>query len=91
MKNTPVYIQTLSYAVKHEEVEAYRASYKANMACKTAISEAINTHYNDNRLDSKSALAEIAEKFSLARIAIVTAVSIREQDWDGRISDKNKT
>lgn len=89
-KNIP-YSKTLNYAIEYGETQDYRASYKANMACKTAISEAINKHYKDNCLDSKSALDELTEAFSLARIAIITAVSIREQDWDGRISDKNKT
>ena len=42
MKDIPIYDKTVSYAIEHNELEAYRASYKMNMACKAAISDAIN-------------------------------------------------
>ncbi len=41
MNNIPVYDKTAAYAAEHNEREAYRASYKANMACKNAVSETI--------------------------------------------------
>ena len=90
MKDIPIYNKTVSYAIEHNELEASRASYKMNMACKAAISDAINRAYTDNSLNSQNALKELAETFSLKRIAVITAVSIREQDDDGRISVQNK-
>ena len=90
MKDIPIYDKTVSYAIEHNELEAYRASYKMNMACKAAISDAINSAYTDNSLNSQNALKELTETFSLERIAVITAVSIREQDHDGRISVQNK-
>ena len=90
MKDIPIYDKTVSYAIEHNELEAYRASYRMNMACKAAISDAINRAYTDNSLNSQNALKELTETFSLERIAVIMAVSIREQDHDGRISAQNK-
>lgn len=90
MKNIPVYDKTASYARENNELETYRASKKANMACKTAISDAIRKNYNNNTLDTKTALKELTESFSLERIAVIAAVSLRDKDWDGRISNANK-
>lgn len=90
MKNIPVYDKTASYARENNELEAYRTSKRANMACKTAISDAIRKNYNNNILDTKTALKELTESFSLERIVVITAVSLRDKDWDGRISRENK-
>ena len=89
--HTPVYPHDAAYAAKHDELEAYRASYHANVACKKAIENAINGNYKDWSLDSKSALAQVTELFSMERIAYVLAATVRHKDWDGRISDTNKT
>ncbi len=91
MKNIPVYDKMASYARENNELEAYRTSKKANMACKTAISDAILKNYNNNTLDTKTALKELIEGFSLERIAVIAAVSLREKDWDGRISQWHTT
>ena len=90
MDKTPIYDKTVAYASEHGELEEYRASFKANMACKSAITEALAKHYKDNRLDTESALKELKESFTLERIGLVIAVTVREQEWDGRISHTNK-
>ena len=90
MDKTSIYDKTVAYASEHGELEEYRASFKANMACKSAITEALAKHYKDNILDTKSALKELTEGFTLERIALVIAVTVREQEWDGRISHTNK-
>ena len=90
MDKTPIYDKTVAYASEYGELEEYRASFKANMACKSAITEALAKHYKDNRLDTESALKELKESFTLERIGLVIAVTVREQEWDGRISHTNK-
>ena len=47
---TPLYHYPASYAREHGELEQYCASYKANVACKQAIENAIADNYHDNRL-----------------------------------------
>ena len=87
---TPVYRQSAAYAREHGELDAYRASNKANMQCKEAIVDAIHANYRDNRLDTKTTLAQLAPKFGLDRISYLLAVTVQFKDHDGRFSDTNK-
>lgn len=86
---TPVYPYPGSYAREHGELEQYRASHKANIACKQAIEAAIREHYHDNRLGKEAAL-EVIDAFGMDRTLYVLAATVREKDWDGRISRSNK-
>lgn len=88
-RNTPIYLQSAAYALKHEEADAYRVSHQANVACRYAIEEAINNHYRDNRLDVSCA-KDIVAAFGMERVQTVLASTIQAVDWDGRISDANK-
>ena len=89
LRETPVYPYPASYAQEHGELEQYRASSKANAACKEAIEAAIREYYHDNRLDSQAA-AQVVEAFGLDRTLYVLANTVQQKDWDGRISPGNK-
>lgn len=89
MKDVPIYKYPASHAQEHDELNAYRASNKANMACKEAIEEAIRDHYRDNCLGS-DAVKQVVEQFGYDRVFHVLAVTVRQKDWDGRISQDNK-
>lgn len=90
MRNkTPLYHFPASYAHEHGELEQYRASYKANIACKEAIEQAIAEHYRDNRLGTE-AVHQVLEQFGYDRMFYVLANTVRQKDWDGRISRDNK-
>lgn len=84
-----VYPQTAAYAREHGELEAYRASHRANVDCKNAIEDAISANYKDSRLNM-ACLKEVTDRFGLDRTVHVVANTIRDKDWDGRISDENK-
>ena len=88
--NVPVYTKAPAEAREQGEIEIYRESRKANSACADMIDAVLSKHYNNNRIDSESALNDLLEKFSADRIALVTALNIRSKDWDGRISRENK-
>ena len=66
LRETPVYPFPASYAQEHGELEQYRASNRANAACKEAIEAAIREHYDGNSLDSQAA-AQVVEAFGLDR------------------------
>lgn len=85
----PVYPHPASYAQKHGELEQYRASQKANVACKEAIEVAIREHYHDNHLDSQAA-AQVIEAFGLDRTLYVLANTVQQKDWDERFSRGNR-
>ena len=75
MKDIPVYRFPAEHARENGELELYRASNKANAACKEAIEKAIS---------------EVAEQFGHERILYVLAITIRQKDWDARFSADNK-
>jgi hypothetical protein len=87
--NTPVYKYPAVYARENDELEQYRASHKANIACRDAINDAIRDNYRNNCLSSDTAKQVIAE-FGFDRTLYVLATTVREKDWDGRIDRKNK-
>jgi len=89
LRETPIYPYPASYAQEHGELEQYRASSRANIACKEAIESAIREHYHDNQLDSQAA-TQVVNAFGLDRTLYVLANTVQQKDWDGRISPGNK-
>ncbi len=89
MNTIPLYKYPAVYARENGELEQYRASYKANIACKEAIETAIRDNYRDNSL-GKEAVKQVTEQFDFERTFYVLATTAREKDWDGRISRDNK-
>lgn len=89
MKNLPVYKHPASYAREHDELAAYRASNRANAACKEAIEAAIRDHYRDNRLDT-AAVAQVVQQFGYDRAFHVLAITVCQADWDRRYSPDNR-
>ena len=88
--NIPVYAKSLPEARELDELDIYRASRKENAACANMIDSFISKHYNDNSLDSESALNDLLERYPIERIALVSAVNIADKSRDGRISNENK-
>ena len=89
MDKTPLYKYPAAYARENGELEAYRASHKANIACRDAIDAAIRDNYRDNCLSPDAAKQVIAE-FGFDRTLYVLANTVREKDWDGRIDYRSK-
>ena len=58
-------------------MDAYRASHKANVACKQAIEAAIREHYRDNSLGKEGA-QQVIEQFGLERVQYVLANTVRQ-------------
>ena len=88
--NIPVYAKSLPEARELDELDIYRASRNENHACANMIDSFISKHYNDNSLDSESALNDLLERYPIERIALVSAVNIADKSRDGRISNENK-
>jgi len=89
MNMIPVYKYPAAYARENNELEQYRASYKANVACKNAIETAIRDNYRDNCL-GKEAVKQVADQFGYERMFFVLANTVQRKDFDGRISRNNK-
>ena len=87
---TPVYLQSGVYARDNDELDVFRASYKANVACKEALEESINANYGDNRLNTAAIYKDVVGKFGAERVKFVLATTIQHRDWDERFSRSNR-
>ena len=90
LRETPLYTQSGTYAYEHGELEQYRASNEANMACKKAIEGAIRDHYSGYCLDGKAAVAEVVNTFGQERTKYILANTVQQEDWDDRFSHSNR-
>ena len=88
--HTPVYKNDAEYAIEHDELPAYRESFRVNMACRDALETAIHESYHDYCLDTGKAATQVAAQFGMERMAYVLANTVRAFDHDGRISRNNK-
>ena len=50
-RELPLYRHDAAYAREQGNLDLYRASRRANIACKEAIEASLSEHYRDNRLD----------------------------------------
>lgn len=90
LRSAPVYPYPRDYAVENDELDKYRLSRKASIACKEAIEQAIGEHYANNSLDTAAAVKQVVDAFGYDRMMYVLAVTVKHKDWDGRISQSNK-
>lgn len=86
----PVYRETANHAYEAGELETYRASRDANIACKEAIEAAISENYVDYRLSTRVAVETILEQFSEERVQYVLANTVQHNLHDGRYHAENK-
>ena len=86
----PVYREMANYAYEAGELEQYRSSLAANIACRDAIEQAVGSYHQNNRLDAKEAVQSVLEQFSPERVSYVLANTIQQKDSDGRISHDSK-
>ena len=77
MNRIPLYPHTAAYALEHGELEQYRASLQANIACKNAIEAAIRQHFDGMHLNE-------------AAVTEVVANTLQQKSWDERFSPSNK-
>ena len=85
----PVYRQNAAYASEHGELEQYRVSHQANIACKEAIEQSIDQNYDGRRL-AKGTADKVMQKFGPERVMYVLAYTIQQKWWDGRFHPYNK-
>ena len=88
--DVPVYREMANYAYEAGELDMYRASRDANMACKEAIEAAISENYVDYRLSTRVAVETVLEHFSEERVQYVLANTVQHNLHDGRYHAENK-
>ena len=88
--DVPVYRETANYAYEAGELDMYRASRDANMACKESIEQAISDNFSNNHLSTEAAVTSVFDQFSPERVQYVLANTIQHKDHDGRIHQSLK-
>ena len=88
--DVPVYREMANYAYEAGELDIYRASRDANMACKEAIEAAISENFSNNHLSTEAAVTSVFEQVSPERVQYVLANTIQHKDHDGRIHQSLK-
>ena len=91
-KFPPVYERPLQEAVKHGELEQFRASHKLNVECAKAIDAALEKHYDYDTYDVNTAAAskEVVAQFGFDRTMAVLANTVRHYNFDGRFSKASR-
>lgn len=87
-EHKPLYMWSLDYAVRSNERDLWRESYRENCDCARAIEQAINKNYRDNCLND--CIQPIIERYGFDRVNWVLANTIQEKQDDGRFSQENK-
>jgi len=90
MKNdTHLYPYSLEYAREQDEVDRWRESYKANVACSRDMEQSIRDHYHNDRLDPEC-VKQVTDAWGFRRTGFVLSNTIQYKDWDGRFSAANR-
>ena len=88
----PIYKQSADHAFANDELQAWRDSHDLNVECGRAIDKAVsNSNYEKYRYDLKTAARTVIEEFGVDRVAWVVAGNVNYHDYDGRLSNGNKT
>ena len=89
-KISEIYRNSGSYAREHGEIEKWRESKAANIACRDAIDKAVVENYDGAHLKTGKILDAVISDFGRERVELVLAATIQEKIHDGRFSNANK-
>lgn len=89
-KNSEIYRNSGSYAREHGEIEKWRESKAANIACRDAVDKAVAENYDGSHLKTDKILDAVISDFGRERVELVLAATIQEKIHDGRFSNANK-
>lgn len=89
-EHKPLYIWSLEYAVRSNERDLWRDSYKENCDCARAIEKAINSAYDYQTSCLNDCAEPIIKQYGFDRVNWVLANTVQEKQNDGRFSQENK-
>lgn len=85
-----LYIYSLDNAVKCNERDLWRESYKENCNCARAIEKAIAEGYDYEKSHLNDTSKPIVAEYGFDRVNFVLANTLKEKNNDGRFSYENK-
>lgn len=84
-----LYPYSLTEAKRLNEVELWRDSFCANIACKGAIESAIRQNFDGMHLNG-NCLQSVLQEYGFKRVGHVLAATLQYKNYDGRFSPGNK-
>lgn len=87
-EHKPLYRRSMSSAIRDDEMELWRESYRENCDCARAIGKVIADNYDGESLGDNLA-APIIQRYGFDRVNWVLANTLRERHYDGRFSREN--
>lgn len=89
-EHKPLYMWSLDYAVRSNERDLWRESYRENCDCARAIERSIAEAHDYQNHHLTDATAPVIERYGFDRVNWVLANTIQEKQDDGRFSQENK-
>ena len=89
MNETYLYPYSSEEARRRGELSLWRASHRANLACKEAIETAIQRNFDGTRRKN-GCLEEVLQAFGYRRTAWVLSHTAQQLDWCEQLSQANK-
>lgn len=87
--HTPLYRYSLDEARRNHELDLWRASHKANVACREKIEQTVARNFDGMRLSASTA-KELFGECGIDRVNWVLANTVQNAEWDGRYSHDNR-
>lgn len=86
----PLYLWSLEDAIRSNEKELWRESYKENCDCARKIERAITDAYNYGKSCLDACAKPVIEQYGFDRVNWVLANTVQQKNEDGRFSQENK-
>lgn len=84
-----LYPYSLSEAKRLNEVDLWRESFRENIACKDAITNAIRQNFDGMHLN-EGGLQDVLQEYGFKRVGHVLSATLQYKNYDGRFSPGNK-
>lgn len=85
----PVIYEDAIMALERGKIEEYRDSWKLNVACKSAIEDAIRNNFDGMHL-AHDVVKPVLEEYGQERLTYLLVSTLRQKREDGRFSRDNK-
>ena len=86
----PLYLWSLEEAIRNNEKDLWRESYKENCDCARTIEKAITDAYNYEKSCLTACAKPVIEQYGFERVNWVLANTVQQKNEDGRFSQENK-
>ena len=89
-KPAPLYNKPFAYAKENGEIDKWRNSLRETEKCAKYIEKLIGQYHVDYNLNTDTIIEGAVGRYGTEHVTLALASTIRQKEWDGRFSQKNK-